>query len=82
MNGKSAKRSLKDHKPLMTIKMNPIMMVTLLGQLLLALKHPENRGPSSELARRFACILARRLIDECEVPRELYEEWRHELPVE
>jgi hypothetical protein len=37
----------------------------IVGNIELALRHPENKGPSSEIMKAIACILAKKIINEC-----------------
>jgi hypothetical protein len=55
--------------------------LVLIGQLLLALRHPENRGESANVALAFARGLARALLNEpsLAIPDRLREEWERKL---
>jgi hypothetical protein len=55
--------------------------LVLIGQLLLALRHPENCGASAKVAFTFARDLARALLNDpaLTIPDRLREEWEREL---
>ncbi len=55
--------------------------LALIGQILLALRHPENRGESAKVAFIFARDLALALLSEpaLTIPDQLREQWEREL---
>ena len=55
--------------------------LALIGQLLLALRHPENRGDSADVVRSFARDLAMGLLIDpsLNIPIELRLEWQRDL---
>ena len=55
-------------------------MLIIVGQIILALRHPENNGPSTEIARKLIRDMAAKLLDRFgdEMPGELIGEWRKE----
>lgn len=60
--------SERDWELLMAAPLTPIMisgpdMLCLLGTIQLALRHPKNNGPSSQVARVFAEQLEKRIVE-------------------
>ena len=55
-------------------------MLVIVGHIILALRHPENNGPSTEIARKLIRDMAAKLLDRFgdEMPGELVGEWRKE----
>lgn len=70
---------------LIWLAITPGAGLALVGQLLLALRHPENRGPTAWIVREVAETLAAefRRIDPVDIPahikEEIYAEWDREL---
>ena len=65
----------------LTLTLSQMEILIILGNLILALKHPDNEGPSSDIARRIATELAEILIDtKFDIPEEVLREWKKELP--
>ena len=53
--------------------------LAVIGQILLALRHPENKGPSAALAKQWAKKLASSLLERIQIPPELVREWERQL---
>jgi len=55
-------------------------MLIIVGQIMLALRHPENTGPSTEIARKLIRDMVARLLERFgdEMAEELIGEWRRE----
>ena len=55
-------------------------MLVIVGQVILALRHPENSGPSTEIARKLIRDMAARLLERFgdDMPGEVVSEWRKE----
>lgn len=64
------------------LTLTQVEILTILGNLILALKHPDNEGPSSYMARHVATELAEILIkSKFDIPEEVLREWKKELPM-
>lgn len=64
------------------LELTGLELMTLIGNLILALKHPENINESSHLARDLGAYLACRILDECPslfTCKDLVDEWKQEL---
>lgn len=58
------------------VQMDLGCMLVIVGNMILALKHPENIGPSSGIARRITIEFCQRLLDEgCPIRDDVWLEW-------
>jgi len=63
-----------------SVDMRIMDMMVITGELILALKLPENNGPSADMARGIARTFMDTLVIEgIELPQDVLEEWKHAL---
>ncbi len=65
-------------KEVYMVPMDKLTVLALIGQLTLALRHPENKGPSSVLVRELVSKFVRLIKDDPLVDARVLEEWKKE----
>lgn len=65
---------------ILMIGLTPLALLSVIGNLVLALRHPNNDGPSSKITRKVVAGMAETLIESgYDIPEEVLREWKKEL---
>ena len=65
-------------REMVAVILTKVEIMSLVGHVQLALRHPENKGPTREVARRAARKLASLIVNDDVFVPEVLEEWRKE----
>ena len=65
-------------REMVAVLLTKVEIMSLVGHIQLALRHPENNGPTKEVARRAARKLASLIVNDDVFVPEVLQEWRKE----